>query len=137
MQREALPWWIFAVLGGAFSAWIGPRYLGASHTDLDPENLPIAVEYLNWAIWSIPASGRRRGGWLVIHPVNAILGWLFRAFNRMFDRVTEIYGLVVGKILRQRRGGCGLRRPFGPDLPANSSMRPRASFPSKTRAICS
>jgi len=43
---------------------------------------------------------RRSGGWIIIRPVNAVLGWLFRGFNRLFDGVTEVYGWTVGKLLR-------------------------------------
>ena len=39
-------------------------------------------------------------GWLIIRPVNAVLGWLFRGFNRLFDAVTGVYGWTVGKMLR-------------------------------------
>jgi multidrug efflux pump len=37
---------------------------------------------------------------LIIRPVNAVLGWLFRGFNRLFDAVTSVYGWTVGKLLR-------------------------------------
>src|SRR6185437_16183290 len=39
-------------------------------------------------------------GWLLIRPINAVLGWLFRAFNRLFDRVTGLYGWSIGRVLR-------------------------------------
>ena len=39
-------------------------------------------------------------GLIVIRPVNAVLGWLFRGFNRVFDRMTELYGWLVGHVLR-------------------------------------
>ena len=39
-------------------------------------------------------------GWLIIRPVNAVLGWLFRGFNRLFDRMTAVYGRLVGGVLR-------------------------------------
>ena len=39
-------------------------------------------------------------GKLVIRPVNAVLLWLFRGFNRGFDMVTAVYGWTVGKLLR-------------------------------------
>ena len=39
-------------------------------------------------------------GWFVIRPVNAVLGWFFRGFNRVFDRMTAVYGWTVGKVLR-------------------------------------
>ena len=39
-------------------------------------------------------------GWFIIRPVNAVLGWLFRGFNRYFDRMTALYGYAVGRTLR-------------------------------------
>ena len=39
-------------------------------------------------------------GWFVIRPVNAVLGWFFRGFNRGFDGMTAGYGWTVGKALR-------------------------------------
>jgi multidrug efflux pump len=39
-------------------------------------------------------------GWLIIRPVNIVLGWLFRGFNRWFDRMTGLYGRMVGRTLR-------------------------------------
>ena len=39
-------------------------------------------------------------GWFLIGPVNAVLGWVFRSFNRLFDGVTAAYGWTVGKLLR-------------------------------------
>ena len=39
-------------------------------------------------------------GLLIIRPVNAVLGWLFRGFNRLFDRMIAVYGRVVGGVLR-------------------------------------
>ena len=59
---------------------------------------------MSWAITSrlFRARGDRRRavGWLIIRPVNAVLGWLFRGFNRLFDVVTAVYGWTVGKLLR-------------------------------------
>ena len=37
---------------------------------------------------------------IIIRPVNAVLGWLFRGFNRLFDRMTVVYGRMVGGVLR-------------------------------------
>ena len=33
-------------------------------------------------------------GWFIIRPVNAVLGWFFRGFNRCFDRMTGVYGRI-------------------------------------------
>ena len=40
-------------------------------------------------------------GWFFIKPVNAALGWFFRGFNRLFDRLTNLYGRLVGWLLKQ------------------------------------
>ena len=39
-------------------------------------------------------------GWFLIRPVNALLGWFFGGFNRVFDKITAQYGWAVGKLLR-------------------------------------
>ena len=39
-------------------------------------------------------------GLVIIRPVNAFLSWVFRGFNWWFDRVTEVYGRAVGRLLR-------------------------------------
>ena len=39
-------------------------------------------------------------GWLIIRPVNAVLGFLFGGFNRWFDWMTALYGRAVGRTLR-------------------------------------
>jgi multidrug efflux pump len=70
--------------------------LGANHAE--------APRWLTWtilALYFLP--GAVAGGllgWLVIRPVNAVLGALFRGFNRLFDGLTAVYGWVVGRMLR-------------------------------------
>ena len=39
-------------------------------------------------------------GFIFIRPINAVLGWLFRGFNRLFDQMTFVYGRIVGHVLR-------------------------------------
>ncbi len=107
LKREALPWWIFGVVGGMLAVSYGPVYLagrfglpaassGASET--------AASGAMSWAItaaYFVP--GALAGGAigrLIIGPVNAVLGWLFRGFNRLFDVVTHGYSWTVGKLLR-------------------------------------
>jgi len=102
-RREALPWWIFGVLGG----WLSYRW-GWQHVDfrLALTGLsPSLLSWLNSALFIAP--GALVGGligWFLIRPVNAVLGWLFRGFNRLFDRATDVYGWAVGWALR----GCVL-----------------------------
>jgi multidrug efflux pump len=108
LKREALPWWIFALVGGMVAYWYGPVYLAGRF------GLPAAsggtgeTAVTGWMPWAITAAayfvpGAVAGGvigLLVIRPVNAVLGWLFRGFNRLFDRMTAVYGRVVGGVLR-------------------------------------
>jgi multidrug efflux pump len=103
-KREALPWWIFGILGGLLALKLGPRYL-AGHLGLPTGSSGEAVaRELTWAATAAYfAPGAVVGGLVglaIIRPVNAMLGWLFRGFNRLFDRMTDVYGWAVGKSLR-------------------------------------
>jgi multidrug efflux pump len=109
-KREALPWWIFAVLGGIATTWLGYGILfdrlGLA-TAASEHNNGVS-QRLSWVISAICfAPGALIGGvvgWFLIHPVNGILGQCFRAFNRAFDRMAGAYGWVVGKTLRLSTG---------------------------------
>jgi multidrug efflux pump len=103
--REALPWWIFALLGFVSVAYLTPELanyfdlpLGDSAVDADyPKWLPAAV----FAIAFLP--GAVLGlilGWFIVHPVNYVLGIIFRDFNVVFDKITEAYGWTIGRMLR-------------------------------------
>lgn len=104
-HREALPWWIFGVAGGFLTVWLGETYLagyfGLAENGMAESTAP------NWLPWAVTALAFIPGlliglviGWFFIGPVNAVLGWFFRAFNRFFDRITELYGWTVGRVLR-------------------------------------
>ncbi len=106
-HREALPWWIFGVAGGIATAWLGPDLLHDRfdlYAQLGVANVEEAPPWLTWTISTIYFTpGALAGllfGWLFIRPINAVLGWLFRGFNRLFDRVTTLYGWTVGRVLR-------------------------------------
>jgi multidrug efflux pump subunit AcrB len=104
-RKEALPWWFFAIIGGLISIWPAPHFLAGrwgfpEHAMGDPD-VPVWKEWAVTAVDFLP--GMVLGGivgWFVIRPVNAVLGWVFRGFNRGFDRMTEAYGYTVGKVLR-------------------------------------
>jgi multidrug efflux pump len=113
-KREALPWWIFGILGGVLTLWLWPLLpfrpadvlgLPAEWLELptDPETLHEMETWRYWAVLGVHfLPGLLVGlvvGWLVIRPVNAGLGAFFRAFNRLFDRLTAGYGRVVGLLL--------------------------------------
>lgn len=102
-KREALPWWIFALVGGAVTVWLGREYV-AGHWGIPRANANVTPKWLPWALTAAYfAPGLLLGGllgWFIIRPVNTVLGWVFRSFNRLFDRITVLYGWVVGKALR-------------------------------------
>ncbi len=103
-HREALPWWIFGVLGGYLSYRFGEPLFGARlETLLSPANgvKPSWAAYVVDAVLIVP--GFIVGlvvGKIVIRPVNTFLSIIFRGFNRLFDQFTAAYGWVVGRSLR-------------------------------------
>ena len=105
-RREALPWWIFAVLGAALTYEFGPALFG-QFVGLQPPQAqdPSGESWNAWALkvaWFVPPGLVVGGiiGWFIIKPVNAGLGVLFRGFNHLFDRVTNLYGAAVARTLR-------------------------------------
>jgi multidrug efflux pump subunit AcrB len=114
-KREALPWWIFGIFGGVLTIWLWPMlpFKPAELLGLPAHwvELPTDQEALNemdaWRYWSITGLHFLPGliaglivGWIIIRPVNFILGAFFRAFNRFFDWMTIGYGGVVGLFLK-------------------------------------
>ena len=108
LKREALPWWFFAIVGGMLTRLAGPGRLRrpvwpAAGTEPRPRT-PRSRTAMSWAITAAYfAPGALVGGLfglLFIRPINAVLGWLFRGFNRLFDQMTVVYGRIVGHVLR-------------------------------------
>ena len=113
-HREALPWWGFGVAAGIAAAWLLPDALhsrfdvyawyGVWRGDATPLTAAEAPSWLWWTVMGLYfLPGALAGGllgWVVIRPVNAVLGALFRAFNRLFDGMTEMYGWTVARMLR-------------------------------------
>jgi multidrug efflux pump len=105
-RREALPWWIFGVLGGWLAFRYGPSLLaGRLGLPAPGGEAPAGLlRQYSWALpvaWSVP--GALIGlafGWLAIRPVNAVLGWVFRGFDRLFEGITVAYGWTIGKAMR-------------------------------------
>jgi len=100
-KKEALPWWIFAVIGGYVTYSLAPSFagLGLAVPGSEGQSWPVWLGLIG--AWFLP--GAIVGGvigWFIIRPVNAVLGAIFRAFNRVFDGVTAIYGWIVGGLLR-------------------------------------
>jgi multidrug efflux pump len=107
-RREALPWWIFGIVGGVFSVLYGPELL-AGYIHLPPNLVTEdGAAQPGWGPWLLVTTiyftpGALLGGLLgliLIRPVNRVLGLLFRWFNVAFDRMTLFYGALVGRMLR-------------------------------------
>jgi multidrug efflux pump len=108
--KEALPWWFFGLLGGlATVKLLAPTLgvaLGLPAATESEEALPPGLKesLREWGIDLILfLPGALVGGavgWLVIRWINWALGKFFRGFNWLFDRVTELYGAIVGWGLR-------------------------------------
>ena len=103
-KKEPLPWWSVAIVGGLLTVRWGMdlRLIGPALTAFVTENVDLA-----WRSWTLTAAYFVPGmivggivGGIIIRPVNAVLGWLFRGFNALFDWVTAAYGWTVGKSLR-------------------------------------
>ena len=106
MQREALPWFIFGIIGGLLTAWLLPPWLGPKLGLAGPEEgAPgVAAALVDLALKvACFVPGLLAGGllgWFIIGPVNRVLGSFFGGFNRLFDRATATYGRTVGWSLR-------------------------------------
>ncbi len=105
-KKEALPWWVFGLFGGLLTVWLGGQFL-AGRWGLPPVSGAEADDAPRWVAWGVMGAYFAPGmivglaaGWLIIAPVNAVLGVLFRAFNRLFDWGTGVYGNMVGRVLR-------------------------------------
>jgi multidrug efflux pump len=108
--KEALPWWFFGLVGGlgtvwlltpAVGAWLG---LPAGEEAGEPALGGLKANLLAWAVSLVLfLPGAVAGGvlgWLLIRPVNWVLGRLFRGFNWVFEWGTKAYGKTVGGCLR-------------------------------------
>ena len=82
------------VLGGVLSIWLAKEYLADRYPGLRASwSVDLAVAFLPGAFFGGLV------GWFIIRPVNVVLGWFFRAFNRAFDRLTAFYGSMVSGVL--------------------------------------
>src|SRR5262249_51524092 len=101
--REALPWWFFAVIGSLITVWLLWPYSARFGIE-GAEAGSLRRLGLTWAAYAaLFLPGAVVGGifgWVIIRPVNWILGQFFRAFNFLFELATRAYGRSVGWCLR-------------------------------------
>ncbi len=106
--KEALPWWIFGVPGGMLTNWLLGQAFGEAlglPTGEHAEKAASLAEGLrrgavNVALF-LPGAVVGAGiGYVIIRPVNYVLGVFFRGFNWIFDRITDAYGMLIGRLVR-------------------------------------
>ena len=107
-MREALPWWIFVIIGGLVSV----VYLQTSVADyfhLPLGDAAVGADFPKWLPYVVFAVAFVPGaivfglaGWFLIRPVNWGLSIVFRGFNTVFDKITAAYGWTVGHSLADR-----------------------------------
>jgi multidrug efflux pump len=100
---EALPWFAFIPMG----AWLGHKLIGRHLTEqlmarfASPEWSETVLDLLQ--SWGSTLAGGTVGlllGLTLGRPLNFLLGWTFRQFNRGFDWSTTIYTRTVSGLLR-------------------------------------
>jgi multidrug efflux pump len=106
MKHEALPWWFFALVGGVVTVVLGKHYV-ASLLGLPAPDSPEYEMAPKWLLYTATGlaflPGLLAGGVLgrfIIKPVNFVLGKFFGAFNWVFSRITDLYGVLVSGLLR-------------------------------------
>jgi multidrug efflux pump len=107
--REALPWWLFAFIGGLVAAnLLWPMAAARFGVEMVEEGRPSAADLMTvvreWGLTlGLFVPGAIVGGivgLVIIRPVNWILGLFFRGFNAVFDFATRVYGRMVAISLR-------------------------------------
>ena len=101
-EREALPWWIFLVLGLAASyKWLSPLY-GPSLNAWLAQEFSISQRMAGNLVMLLLALPGLIGlaGKVIIKPVNRVLSIFFKAFNRVFDGIAAVYGATVARLVR-------------------------------------
>jgi multidrug efflux pump len=105
-QREALPWWAYAIFGGVITYKYGlefvDHWLGVPPKD-DPTRLlmPGYLTPLSMALAAAPGViGGGLLGLVVVKPINRVLSILFKGFNWCFDHVAGAYAWSIGVIVK-------------------------------------
>jgi len=100
-KLEGLPWFVFVPLG----MWIGHKlgvHFGGSI--LESFKLPLSAAATSAIRMWVPIIGfgiiGGLVGWILNKPLNAVLGWAFLAFDRVFTAATNGYARSVMSLLR-------------------------------------
>ncbi|HXG12834.1 MAG TPA: efflux RND transporter permease subunit, partial [Gemmataceae bacterium] len=77
----------------AAGAWLAYELLA-------PRLSPLLAGWPGWPAAALAVTAGVLAGWLVSRPLNAVLAWLFGAFNRGFGHATTAYTRAIGMMLR-------------------------------------
>jgi multidrug efflux pump len=82
--------------------WLGHRFFPGQGALAEDAGTVAKLEAWAWDAGFFIAGALLGGivGRLIIKPVNAGLSVIFKGFNRIFDRLTALYGWVIGRFLR-------------------------------------
>jgi len=99
-----LPRFAFPLIGGLLGWHFLTDWMSLAIGKLSPSIPPgVAAQFAAAESWLAPSVACFAGvviGAAAGPPLNAILGWSFRKFNRGFDRTADIYTRAVGGLLR-------------------------------------
>jgi multidrug efflux pump len=103
-DREALPWWGYMALLGWLSVYllesrIAPA-LGMAAKEAGKHAAAAPADAKIWGLRLALAIPGAIAGWFVARRANRILSVFFKWFNSLFDIATNMYGWVVGRLLR-------------------------------------
>lgn len=106
--REALPWWGWALLIGALVAWLFSGTVAgllgvAPPAEAGHGEEPVVSEAavtMSWVVWGVLFALGTIPGAFLGKPINRVLSRFFKVFNRGFDWVANLYGKVVGGLIR-------------------------------------
>jgi multidrug efflux pump subunit AcrB len=105
---EALPWFAFVPLGAWLGHKVGHHWAGPALAALNLHASAATLDFLR--TWGPILGGALAGlgigllelllGLFAGRPMNCLLGWSFRQFNRAFDFSTNVYTRFVSGLLR-------------------------------------
>jgi len=102
-HREALPRWGVALILAGLAVWLfGSRVTAAMGVSSASEGHAAHAAAAS-AIWGVRAVLLLAGGaigWLLHSRIDGAIRLFFGAFNRAFDRISNAYGALVGRLLR-------------------------------------
>ncbi|WP_254511204.1 efflux RND transporter permease subunit [Anatilimnocola floriformis] len=104
-HREALPWWGIMFLAGLLTLWIGETFFGGlfGMGGGDHGHGEAGETTSSLRLWSLRAMLLVPGliiGFALAQPVNKSLKVAFGGFNKVFDWITNGYGVLVKGMVR-------------------------------------